>query len=189
VHRASGDENRWVPAPLRPLGPAAVATGAGFDVVLLLHVAAAVVALGSIVVSGVQSGRLLAAGDGETPSGVAAYFAPGVNWVGRTLHAVPLLGLALMGLSHGSYSFKDGWIVWGIGLWVAAAVGAEAVLWPAERRVQAGLAAWADGPGPGRVPPAGVRSSTARSCRTAAAAAGVLTAVLVAAVVVMVAQP
>jgi hypothetical protein len=178
-----------VPAPVRPFSPAAVPSGAGFDVVLLLHVAAAVVALGSVVVSGVQSGRLLAAGDGEAPSGVAAYFAPGVNWVGRTLHAVPLLGLALVGLSHGAYSFKDGWILWGIGLWVVAAVGAEAVLWPAERRVQAGLAASASGSGPGQVPSAGVRSGTARSCRTVALAAGVLTAILLAAIVVMVAQP
>jgi len=178
-----------MPAPVRSLAPAAVPTGAGFDVVLLLHVAAAVVALGSVVVSGVQSGRLLAAGDGGVPSGVAAYFAPGVNWVGRTLHTVPLLGLALVGLSHGAYSFEDGWIEWGLGLWVVAAVGAEAVLWPAERRVQAGLAASAHGPRSGQVPAAGVRSETVRSCRTAAAAAGVLTAVLVAAIVVMVAQP
>ncbi|HUA93905.1 MAG TPA: hypothetical protein VMB82_00075 [Acidimicrobiales bacterium] len=178
-----------MPAPVRSLSPGAVPTGPGFDVVLLLHVVAAIVALGSVVASGVQSTRLLAAGDGEVPSGVTVYFAPGVNWVGRTLHAVPLLGLALVGLSHGAYGFEDGWIEWGIGLWVAAAVGAEAVLWPAERRVQAGLAASGDGHDLGQVHAAGVRSETARSARTTAVAAGALTAVLVAAVVVMVAQP
>lgn len=178
-----------MPAAVRSLSPAAVPTGAGFDVVLLLHVAAAVVALGSVVASGVQSGRLLAVGDGEVPSGIATYFAPGVNWVGRTLHAVPLLGLALVGLSHGAYGFGDGWIQWGIGLWVVAAAGAEAVLWPAERRVQAGLAASAPGPGGGQGPVTGVRSSLRRSCWRAALASGALTAVLVAAIVVMVAQP
>lgn len=164
-------------------------TGAGFDVVLLLHVAAVVVALGSVAASGVQSGRLIAAGDGEVPSGVGTYFAPGVNWVGRTLHAVPLLGLALVGLSHGAYRFSDGWIEWGIGLWVVAAVGAETVLWPAERRVQAGLVAAAPVVGPGQPPPTGDRSSVRRACRTTAAAAGVLVAVLVVATVIMVAQP
>jgi hypothetical protein len=163
-----------VPAVARPFSPAAVPAGPGFDVVLLLHVVVAVVALGSVVVSGVQSGRLLAAGDGALPPGVGTYFTPGVNWVGRTLHAVPLLGLALVGLSHGAYGFGDAWIQWGIGLWVAAAAGAEAVLWPAEREVQAALA---------------VSARVRRPCRTTVLAAGALTALMVAAIVVMVAQP
>lgn len=182
-----------LPVPVAPPGLAAVPTGPGFDVVLLLHVAAAVAALGSVTVSGIQAARVLAtaraaatcAGPGAAPAGpvvaggLATYYAPGVNWVGRTLHGVPLLGLALVGLSRGAYGFGDAWIQWGIGLWVLAAVGAEAVLWPAERRVQAGL-----GPGEGPSSP-GLR----RSCRTACSASAVLVALLVAAIVVMVAQP
>ncbi len=177
-----------VPIAVRSSAPAAVPTGPGFDVVLLLHVAAAVVALGSVVVIGIQAGRLLAVGEDDVPAGVIGYFAPGVNWVGRTLHVVPLLGLALVALSRGAYGFGDGWVQWGIGLWAAAAVGAEIVLWPAERRVQAGLAASvSDDRAPAH--DTTVRTSLRRACGTAVVAAGLLTAVLVAAIVVMVAQP
>ena len=164
-----------VAAPAAPAVVAAVPTGPGFDVVLLLHVAAAAVALASVVVAGVQAGRLLAAGPAGPPAGVAGYYAPGVNWVGRTLHAVPLLGLALVGLSGGAYGFDDAWVQWGLGLWVLAAVGAEAVLWPAERRVQAVLA--------------GGEPVARGACRTAVLAAGAVAGVLLAASAVMVAQP
>lgn len=182
-----------LPVPVAPPYLATVPTGPGFDVVLLLHVAAAVVALGSVTVSGIQAARLLATartaapapGPGAAPAGpvvaggLSTYYAPGVNWVGRTLHAVPLLGLALVGLSRGAYGFDDAWIQWGIGLWLLAAAGAEAVLWPAERRIQAGL-------GTGGEPASPVLR---RSCRTACSASAVLVALLVAAIVVMVAQP
>jgi hypothetical protein len=217
VHGRAGGENGTVPVPavlpavpsaVLPAVPSAVPTGPGFDVVLLLHVAAAVVALGSVAVAGVQARRVLAAGPAGLPPALAGFYAPGVNWVGRTLHAVPLLGLALVGLSRGAYGFDDAWIQWGIGLWVVAAVGAEAVLWPAERRIQATLARPGAGvvpgagaapavPGAGAVPeipahlggPGGGPSAAAGHCRTAFLAAAVLVAVLLAAIVVMVAQP
>jgi hypothetical protein len=181
-------------APALPSGVlSAVPTGHAFDVVLLLHVAAAVVALGSVAVAGIQAARVLAAGEAGPPAGAAGYYAPGVNWVGRTLHAVPLLGLALVGLSGGAYGFDDAWIEWGLGLWFLAAAGAEAVLWPAERRIQAALvvgvaAVGAPDPTAPDPVPAG-RASVGRDCRTAVLAAGAVAAVLVAATVVMVVQP
>lgn len=189
VHGGARGENGEMPATAVLL---AVPTGPAFDVVLLLHVAAVAVALGAVAAAGIQAGRVRAAGPGAPPAGLAGYYAPGVNWVGRTLHAVPVLGLALVALSGGAYGFDDAWIQWGIGLWAAAAVGSEAVLWPAERRIQAAvtaaLAAGGAGDGPGAAP-AGGATLLARDCRTAALAAGVLLAVLLAAIVVMVAQP
>lgn len=152
-------------------------TGAAFDLVLLLHVAAVLVGLGTVAVSGAMA-RRLAAADGEAPPpAVAAYYAPGVNWAGRVLHAVPVLGVALLAMSRGAYGLSDTWVEWGIGLWVAAALGAEGVLWPAERRVQSLLSA------------AGEAQELRRECRTLIWAAAALAAVLVAAVIVMVAQP
>lgn len=155
----------------------AVPTGPLFSVVLLLHVAATVVALGSVVVCGVQSARVLRAADGAPPPGLVAYFAPGVNWVGRTLYAVPILGLVLLGLSGGVFGFGEGWVQAGLVLWLAAAVLAEWQLWPAERRIQSGLA---DG---------GDAAAVRRACRTACWAATGLVVVLVVAIVLMVAQP
>jgi hypothetical protein len=151
-------------------------TGAAFDIVLLLHVAAVVLGLGAVVVSGVQAARVLAAGRvGPSPT-LAAYFAPSVNWVGRVLYAVPVLGVVLLAISRGAYGWGDAWVQWGIGLWVAAAAGAEGLLWPSERRIGAGL-------GDPAAP------ELRRACRRACAAAAGLVAVLVLAVVLMVAQP
>ena len=121
--------------------------GALFDAVLLLHVAAALVAVGVLATGAVAAVRLARAGGGPVPPGVQRYFAPGTNWAGRTLYAVPLLGLALVGLSGGHFGFGDAWVLTGIGLWAAAALVAEGMVWRTERRVQGDLAAGAD-PGP-----------------------------------------
>ncbi len=161
--------------------PAAVPTGAAFDLVLLAHVAAVVVALGSVVVCGVQAARVLAAREGSPPAGVVSYFSPGVNWVGRTLYAVPVLGVALLAMSGGAFGYRDGWVQWGIGLWVVAALCAEGLLWPSERRVQAGLAAGV-GAGAGD-------ATLRRHCRAACLWSGVLAVLLLVAIVLMVAQP
>ncbi|MGH9109300.1 MAG: hypothetical protein ACRDY3_07545 [Acidimicrobiales bacterium] len=167
------------------MSAAAQPTGALFDVLLLLHVVAAVVALATVVTSGAVAARALSAAGRPPAPGVVRYFAPGVNWAGRSLHAVPLLGAALVGLSGGAYRFGDGWVVAGLALWVAAAAAAEVVLWPAERRVQAGLVVVvATAPASGATVP-DVRGA----CRTLCASSGAVAALLVAAMVVMVAQP
>lgn len=178
------------PAAMATAMAAAPATGALFDIVLVLHVAAALVALGTVAASGIAAGRVLRPG-GEVPAGVRRYFAPGVNWAGRALHAVPLLGLALVALSGGAYGFDDGWVLAGVGLWAAAAALAEGVLWPAERRVQAALAGSAP-PGsapPGSVPPGSVSVAGRRACVRLCGTAVGIEAVLIAAMVVMVARP
>jgi len=163
-------------------------TGAAFDIVLLLHVASVVVGLGAIVVSGIQAGRLLAAaGDGapgspvgDVPPTLRAYFAPGVNWVGRVLYAVPVLGFALLALSGGAFGLDDTWVQLGLGLWAVATVSAEGLLWPAERRVQSLLGAAGGDIG---------SPELRRACRVTCLSAAGLVAVLLAAVVLMVSQP
>lgn len=157
-------------------------TGVLFDVVLLGHVAAAVVALGTSVTSGVAAGRLLVADVRSLSPGVARYFAPGTNWAGRTIHAVPLLGLALIGLSRGAYGLDDAWVLAGTGLWVVAAVLAEGILWPAERRVQGALPLVVGDTTAGVGP-------VAAACRRMCWSAGGVAALLVTAMVVMVARP
>jgi len=154
-------------------------TGAAFDVVLILHVVCAVVGLGTVVVSAVQAGRFRTVASGQLPSGVRSYFAPGVNWAGRALYGVPVFGFVLVGMSDGFFDVGDGWILWGLVLWVAAIWAAEALLWPAERRVKAVLADRPDGPWP----------EAARDCRTVVWLGSGLTAVLILAVVLMVVQP
>jgi hypothetical protein len=154
-------------------------TGAGFDLLLLAHVACVIVGLGAVVASGVQALRVLALGpSGPVSAGLRRYFAPGVNWVGRVLFGVPLFGFLLIAASGTAFSVGDEWIVIGLVLWGVIAVLAEAVLWPAERRVQAVLAR-EDGA-------AGAARSAAMRL---AVIGGVVVVLLLSATVLMVAQP
>lgn len=152
-------------------------TGAAFDLVLLAHVAVALVAFAAVAVSGFQALRWRAQPSGtEVPASLARYYAPGVNWPGRALHLVPVLGLVLIPMSRRAYGFDDGWIQLGLVLWTVAALGAEGLLWPAERRIQQAVAGGST-----------VRSAGA-ALQAVLAAAAVETLLLVA-TVIMVAKP
>ncbi len=151
------------------------ARGAAYDIVLLAHVLAALIGLGAVAVSGV--GALALSRSGPTSEAVRRYYRPGVNWAGRILFLVPVFGVALMAMSHGDWSFSDGWLTAGLVLWAAAAVGAELVLWPAERRLQAAVS---DPPPVGLLRP---------QCLRVEATATVVSTVLIVAAVVMVAKP
>lgn len=163
-------------------------TGPAFTVVLVCHVAAVLLSLLATVAGAVAAARVLRAKEELAPS-VRSYFSPGPNWAGRTLYLVPVFGAALVAMSNGAYSFSTGWVDWGLGLWVAATAVAEAALWPAERRVQRGLAP------PGGAAPTGtatavpVASAVRGACRAMCGwSAGVVVLVVVA-MVVMVAKP
>ena len=165
-------------------GPAATAlapTGALYSVLLVLHVAAAVVGFGALAMTGVQAGRALRGPQQPGAEGVRRYFRPGVNWAGRALYAVPVLGFALVADSARSVDVGDGFVLAGLVLWGVAAAVAEAVVWPAERRIQVVVTTrWAD---------ATARPALAGDCARVRAWTSLLDVVFVAAVVVMVAKP
>ncbi len=215
----------------------AIPTGPAFDIVLLAHVSCVVIGLLTVVVSGTQASRLLAAlgrESGASPqrsTGSAAparrgspsakprqtspdpgasrelslgrYYAPGTNWAGRTLYGVPIFGFLLLGLSHGAYGLDQGWVMSGLGLWAAAAGGAEALLWPTERRIGVLLDARPRGQGTtegvggealtGADRPSLLARVPVRALRRAGRTAQILSALLVVALVLaamlMVAQP
>jgi uncharacterized membrane protein len=108
---------------------------------------------------------------------VRRYYRPGVNWAGRTLFLVPVLGVALVAMSRGDWSYGEGWVLGGVLLWAVAAVLAELVLWPGERALQ-------DAAGQSVAP-----ADLGGRCLSVAAAAGLIAAALVAATVIMVAKP
>ena len=113
------------------------------------------------------------------PPTLLRYFAPGVNWVGRSLYGVPVFGFALGRLGA---ALRPGRRVGGAR---PHAVGGgrrcppRGCSWPSERRIQGALA------GPGAAPVATLRPPA----RTIAAVAALLVVVLIAATVLMVAQP
>ncbi len=167
-------------------------SGAAFDVVLLLHVACAVVGIVTVATAAATARRLgrLAGTAAPLPEPLRRYFRPGVNWAGRTIYGIPVFGFALIAMSHGAYSLGDGWVLAGVALFAALALLAEGVLWPAERRLQQAVAAAGAPPaGPDPDPAAAVPEPVAAdAARMERAAVGSLV-LLIAATVLMVAQP
>jgi hypothetical protein len=108
--------------------------GAAYDVVLLAHVLSAFAGFGAVAVAGLYA--LTLARRGTTPESVRRYYRPGVNWAGRILFLVPVLGVVLIIMSRGAWSLADGWVGLGLVLWAVAATAAELMLWPAERELQ-----------------------------------------------------
>ena len=167
-------------------------SGAAYDVVLLLHVACVVVGIVTIATAAATARRLgrLVGTASPLPEHLRRYFRPGVNWAGRTIYGIPVFGFALLGMSHGAYALTDAWVLSGLALFVALALLAEGVLWPAERRLQhAVTAAGASAAGPEPAPsPTRTEITTADAARMERAASGALV-LLVAATVLMIAQP
>ncbi len=164
-------------------------SGAAFDVVLLLHVACAVVGIVTVATAAATARRLgrLVRTAAQLPEPLRRYFRPGINWAGRTIYGIPVFGFALIAMSRGAYALGDGWVLGGLFLFAALALVAEGVLWPTERRLQRAVAA--AGPpaaGPGDSPPIELVAGDAAHMERAAVAALVL---LVAATVLMIAQP
>jgi len=181
-----GDDDGVVVPPSHPSAVQAVPTGAAYSVLLLCHVASAVVGFGALAVTGVQARRARRGPSGVGSDGVRRYFRPGVNWAARALYGVPVFGFALVASSRGAFAVGDGFVVAGLALWLAATAVAEAVVWPGERRIQEVVSSrWGTG--------AGETTGSDRrfdlDCRRVAAAAALLSAVFVVAVVLMVAQP
>ncbi len=158
--------------------------GAAFDIVLLLHVGCVVVGLVTAATAAATATRLrrLLGSPLPLPEPLRRYFRPGVNWAGRTVYGIPLFGFALLAMSQGAYALGDGWVLGGLALFAGMALLGEGVLWPTERRLQLALTP-ADTP----AHPAG--ESLERDAATMARTAVAVLVLLVAGVVLMVAQP
>ena len=169
--------------------------GAAFDVVLLLHVACVVVGLVTTGTAAATASRLrrLAGTGAALPDPLRRYFRPGVNWAGRTIYGIPVFGFALLAMSQGAYSLRQGWVFGGLAIFAVLALLGEGVLWPAERRLQMLVASVTNGPGgPGPAAAAVTGPDVDRVVADATAmarAADVALVLLLAGVVLMVAQP
>jgi hypothetical protein len=156
--------------------------GAAFDIVLLLHVGCVVVGLVTTATAAATATRLrrLLGSPVPLPEPLRRYFAPGINWAGRTVYGIPVFGFALLALSRGAYTLGQGWVLGGLALFAVAALVGEGVMWPAERRLQVTLTST-------DVPPS-VESLDQDAAAMSRAATTALV-LLVAGTVLMVAQP
>lgn len=118
-----------------PVGPT-------YSLVLVAHVAAAVVGFGSVGVTGLLAVRARHGPQSPDAEAVRRFFRAPVNWPSRAIYLVPMLGAALLGLSRGTFDVDDHFVVVGLLVWTLSVVVAETVVWPAERRVVAVVSTW-----------------------------------------------
>ncbi|HLG91474.1 MAG TPA: hypothetical protein VKY15_00650 [Acidimicrobiales bacterium] len=111
--------------------------GPAYDLVLAAHVLSALVGMGAVATTGFYAARLAA---GHLGPAELRYFRPGRNWPARALWAVPALGAGLVGLSGGEFSWTQPWVDAGVGLAATLVAVCQAVVWPAEARLQRHLA-------------------------------------------------
>ena len=157
-----------------------VPSGALYSTLLMLHVLCALVGFGAVGITGIQAARVRRGPSAPGAAGVRRYFRPGVNWTGRVLYGVPVFGFCLLAASRGAFRAGDGFVVAGLLLWATAAVVAEVVVWPVERRIQQALSRRWEDQGDPRLD---------RDCRRAAAGAALLGVVFVSATVLMIGKP
>jgi hypothetical protein len=118
-----------------PLGGIVPPKSTVYDLMLLVHIGVALIALISMIAAGVAARSLRRTPAGHAWSqGGARYFSPGPDVVGRTLYLIPLSGAALIGLSHHAITFHDAFVIVGLVLWALVALTAElAVFRPGDR--------------------------------------------------------
>jgi hypothetical protein len=169
--------------------------------VLMAHVAFVLIGLASLLVTGIQAWRARRGPGSPAAESVVRYFRPGVNWPGRSLYAVLVLGVVLVLMSDSAYGFGDTFVQVGLVIWIACVGLAEMVVWPGERRLQRAVSesgAWV-APGSVAAHSSGVTPSGAAAPPDAtdwkalgiqvALTAWVVCAALVVAVVLMVQKP
>jgi hypothetical protein len=157
-----------------------------YDVLLVLHVAAALLGFGAIAVAGLRARAGRRAADPAGDVTLRRFFAPGPDRPARAIFLVPLLGLVLLfGGDRQGVSSAWPWI--GLAIWTVAAGLATGVCWPAERQAQEALGHL--DAGTGETPPAMLSASFRASCCAMERSVGWISLCFLAGVAVMVLQP
>jgi hypothetical protein len=109
-----------------------IATSVTYDVVLLIHVMAAVATLIVLIVMR-WSARLVARGaDAQTQR---ARFPARRNWAARVMHLIPITGVIMVASGGHDVSMGHPWVIVGIVIYLAAAGHLEARVLPLERSI------------------------------------------------------
>jgi uncharacterized membrane protein len=97
--------------------PLATITATAYKIVLVLHILAAIVGFGSVMLNGVYAsevkrrpgpeGAAIADANYKVSFGVAMWF----------IYAIPILGLALVGMSDKAWKFSQTWVWLALLLW------------------------------------------------------------------------
>ena len=168
-----------------------------YDVLLVAHVAAAVVGFGALAVLGLEASAGRRSSHPGADAGLRRFFSAGTDWAGRTIYLVPVLGLALL-LGGDRSAVGHVWPWAGLAIWLAATGVASGLCWPAERKAQRALAgadagsaaaAGADEEADEGAGEAADDEAFRRACARAERGCAVTSLLFVAAVAVMILQP
>jgi uncharacterized membrane protein len=106
-----------------------------YDFFLLLHLVAAIVGFGGVLLNGLYGAQ---AKQRPGPGGLAiveANYWVSVNVAEKAIYLVPIFGFALIGLSDGLYEFSQTWVTASLVLYVIGLVNARLVLLPTQRHM------------------------------------------------------
>ncbi|HLI43641.1 MAG TPA: DUF2269 family protein [Acidimicrobiales bacterium] len=151
-----------------------------YDVLLLFHVASALIGFGSVAIGGWAASRARHRREPAGDDRVVRFFRPGIDWPARLVLLVPVLGLAML-FGGDREAVGQAWPWAGLALWCVGAGHVIGIGWPAEAQAQRELAALSRG----EVSKEGFVAACARMERAAAVAS----LCAVAAIVLMVVQP
>jgi len=156
----------------------ATITSSAYKIVLVLHILAAILGFGSVMLNGIYAsevrkrpgpeGAAIADANYKVSFGVAMWF----------VYAIPVLGLALVGMSDKAWKFSQTWVWLSLVLWFALVGLVHGVHRPNVRQLDALVRS-------GRPEPAEIE----RRERLAATMGMVLSLLVVAALVLMVFKP
>ena len=105
-----------------------------YDLFLLLHLTAAIVGFGGVLLNAIYGARARGANTPlEGAAIVEANFFVSTKVAEKAIYAVPLFGFGLIGLSDSVWSFSDTWVIAALVLYVIGLGIAHMVLVPTQR--------------------------------------------------------
>jgi hypothetical protein len=97
--------------------PLATISSSAYKIVLVLHILAAIVGFGSVMLNGVYGSEVRKRGGAEGAAIADANYKVSFGVAMWFIYAVPILGLALVGMSDKAWKFSQSWVWLALVLW------------------------------------------------------------------------
>lgn len=102
-----------------------------YDVILLAHIVSALGGFGANGLAGIYAGQL----SPTASEGAVKYFNSPNFYAEKLIYLIPVFGLTMIAISHGTSELVRPWVIFGIVAWVIAVGIAHSLVWPNERKI------------------------------------------------------